>query len=253
MMRTPIAVHRETLERAIRQAEASGPLRNRNELWIAAASIYNRGCEARGFKAITFSIVLLRAEEWALPIKTPKGKRGRQKGSTAAPRARAASESDHYPELVGGPPTTAASMGAFTRPGAPRKVVKSTVETGESSGRGLEGPPRDSRAGRSDLSTPLPRAALRGGERVYIPSGECPVKLPGEVTPAAIRTWCNDVQLDASKHGEYLAVSGLLYWLRLPWRSDSKGFEYGTAEYEKAKEILQELYPDDQSDEETWK
>lgn len=242
-MRTPIPVDRPKLEKAIRDAEAKGPLRNQNELWNSAATIYNA---MPGVKPITFSVVLLRAAKWGLTFKTPKV-------ATVAPRARAASESDHYPELVGGPPTTTASVSASMRPGAPRKVVKSTPETVGSPGRPLEGPPRDSRAGRSDLSTHLPRAALRGGERVYIPSGECPVKLPGEVTSGAIQKWCNDVQLDASKHGECLAVSGLLYWLRLPFRSDSKGFEYGTAEYVKAKGIIQGLYPNDQSNEETWK
>jgi len=74
-MKKSLFVDRGKLESAIRQAEQNGPLGNRGLLWKAIAELYNKN---RGdAPEITFSVVLLRVGEWNLPLKTPRGKKGR--------------------------------------------------------------------------------------------------------------------------------------------------------------------------------
>ena len=79
MSRTVIKIHRGTLEQAINKAEESGPLKNQSMLWKASEAIYNKSKPA-DYPTISFSVIVLRVAEWKISVKTPKGKRGRQKG-----------------------------------------------------------------------------------------------------------------------------------------------------------------------------
>jgi hypothetical protein len=66
-------VDRAKLEAALREAEKDGPLANLTKLWEAAAAIYNKN---PGVTPITFSVVLLRAKEWNIQVKTQPGRKG---------------------------------------------------------------------------------------------------------------------------------------------------------------------------------
>lgn len=78
MARTATPVDRVALEAAIQQAEANGPLRTQNDVWKAAADIYNKTAA----KPISFSVVLLRAGEWGTILKT-KSARGQGRTMSA--------------------------------------------------------------------------------------------------------------------------------------------------------------------------
>jgi hypothetical protein len=67
-----IEVDKDKLTAAIQEAEKDGPLKNLSELWQAAAEIYNKTAD----RAITHSVVYLRAKEWEIPHQTVGGKRG---------------------------------------------------------------------------------------------------------------------------------------------------------------------------------
>lgn len=71
MARTKVAVNRQELEKCIRDAERTGPLQNRSELYRAVG-------EKLG---LTPSVVMLRIDEFSIELKTPKGKKGRQAGA----------------------------------------------------------------------------------------------------------------------------------------------------------------------------
>lgn len=75
-MKTAKPVDRTKLESAIQTIEQDGPMANLLTLHKAVADEYNRTAESE----ISHSIVMLRIKEWALPIKTQKGKKGRRKG-----------------------------------------------------------------------------------------------------------------------------------------------------------------------------
>jgi len=77
MARKKKVIDRPMLEEAIKQAEKDGPLKNRGELWDAAASIYNSMDVP---ETLTHSVVYLRVQEWEIEVKTPVGKRGRAAG-----------------------------------------------------------------------------------------------------------------------------------------------------------------------------
>jgi len=77
MARKKKVIDRPKLEQAIKQAEKDGPLKNRGELWEAAADIYN-GMDVP--ETLTHSVVYLRVKEWEIEVKTPVGKRGRAAG-----------------------------------------------------------------------------------------------------------------------------------------------------------------------------
>lgn len=77
MARTKKKIDRPKLEQAIKQAEKDGPLKNRGELWVAAANIYN---DMDVPETLTHSVVYLRVKEWKIEVKTPVGKRGRAAG-----------------------------------------------------------------------------------------------------------------------------------------------------------------------------
>lgn len=72
MAKRATEVNRFTLEQAIKQAEANGPLANRGKLWEAVAEIYNKN----SITPISHSVVYLRVQEWGLQVTTPVGKRG---------------------------------------------------------------------------------------------------------------------------------------------------------------------------------
>lgn len=67
-------VDKKKLQEALNKAEVPGPFKNLHELWVAAEKIYNKMDVPR---AITFSVVALRAKDWKLTYKTVKGKQGR--------------------------------------------------------------------------------------------------------------------------------------------------------------------------------
>jgi len=74
MSRTPIIVDKEILLAAITDVEVNGPLENLDQLYKAAASLYNEIAD----NPISFSVVKARIEEWQVVIKTVKGKKGRK-------------------------------------------------------------------------------------------------------------------------------------------------------------------------------
>lgn len=87
MAKTAKPVNRQRLAQAIADAEAQGPLTNRQTLYAACAERYNVACGATCPKDwITPSIVLLRIQEWQMSVKTPVGKRGRPAGTKIAPK-----------------------------------------------------------------------------------------------------------------------------------------------------------------------
>ena len=81
-MRTSIPVDQPKLEHALQEAEANGPLTNLSALWVKAAEIYNQTTD----KPISHSVVMLRAKDWNLSIKTQKGRRGRAPGQVSEQR-----------------------------------------------------------------------------------------------------------------------------------------------------------------------
>lgn len=83
MPRTSVTVDRERLIKAIEQAESKGPLKNLSVLWEDASVAYND-------PKVTPSVVYLRAREWALPVKTQPGKRGRAGATPATSREKGA-------------------------------------------------------------------------------------------------------------------------------------------------------------------
>lgn len=79
-------VDKDALIKCITKVEANGPLKNHGLLWQTVADEYNK--LVKPAKPITFSVVRLRADEWRLEVKTPKGKRaGRTAEEMAAIRA----------------------------------------------------------------------------------------------------------------------------------------------------------------------
>lgn len=75
MPRIAIEVDRALLTQAIIGVEAAGPLENQSKLFKEVADLYN---SERGERdAVSQSVVALRIKEWAIALKTPKGKRGR--------------------------------------------------------------------------------------------------------------------------------------------------------------------------------
>lgn len=79
-MKTAIEVNRDILNACINEAESSGPLSNRNELFEKVSSLYNFAATQKNLKPIKPGVVYLRVRDWNLPVKTPVGKRGRQPG-----------------------------------------------------------------------------------------------------------------------------------------------------------------------------
>lgn len=73
MARAKLEVNREILVRALTRAEANGPLENQSKLWNSACSIYN---QQKIPCPITPVVVMLRAKEWGIQVKTLPGKRG---------------------------------------------------------------------------------------------------------------------------------------------------------------------------------
>jgi hypothetical protein len=76
MPRKAVEVDRNFLTQAINVVEGGGPLENQSRLFQEVADIYNSERGER--EEVTASVVALRIKEWAIPVKTPKGKRGRQ-------------------------------------------------------------------------------------------------------------------------------------------------------------------------------
>ena len=81
MSRTAIIVDRPKLEAAMAEAEKDGPMKNLLALWNRAAEIYNA---SSGTNPISFSVVMLRQQEWGTPIKTQAGRKGRPPKDTSA-------------------------------------------------------------------------------------------------------------------------------------------------------------------------
>jgi len=73
MAKKAYEVDRALLLSSIKKAEASGPLGNRSLLHDEVAKVYNAGHPPR---EITSSVVMLRINQWNLPILTQAGKRG---------------------------------------------------------------------------------------------------------------------------------------------------------------------------------
>lgn len=71
MAKRATEVNRFKLEMALKTAEANGPLATRSLLWEKVAEIYNQT-----ETPISVSVVMLRIQEWNLPLKTQPGKRG---------------------------------------------------------------------------------------------------------------------------------------------------------------------------------
>jgi len=72
-MKTPTKVDKTKLIRIIENIENKQIPKNRSELYGLVAKEYNED-------KVTPSVVMLRISEWNIPVKTPKGKRGRQPG-----------------------------------------------------------------------------------------------------------------------------------------------------------------------------
>lgn len=73
MPRLTIPVDRPKLEAALREAEKNGPLANLGLLWRTAAEIYNETAE----RPISFSVVMLRVQEWKIVVTTQPGRKTR--------------------------------------------------------------------------------------------------------------------------------------------------------------------------------
>ena len=76
-MKTKTEVNKEALVAAVNAVEANGALANRSVLFDAVAVEYNKTAP----KSISAAVVSLRLVEFAIEPKTPKGKKGRPKGS----------------------------------------------------------------------------------------------------------------------------------------------------------------------------
>jgi len=70
--RRKLVVDKAMLEQALQTVEADGPLVNQHEVWIKAADLYNSNPTVP--EPITHSVVMLRAKEFGLTIKTPPGR-----------------------------------------------------------------------------------------------------------------------------------------------------------------------------------
>ena len=82
MSKTPIEINKELFLQIIQDLENRETFANRSKLFEAVVADYNK-LKADNLKAITPPIVYLRTNEWEVELKTPKGKRGRAKGSAA--------------------------------------------------------------------------------------------------------------------------------------------------------------------------
>ena len=80
MSKTPIEINKELFLQIIQDLENRETFANRSKLFEAVVADYNK-LKADNLKAITPPIVYLRTNEWEVELKTPKGKRGRQKGA----------------------------------------------------------------------------------------------------------------------------------------------------------------------------
>lgn len=89
MARTEKKVSRTLLERAIRESEKNGPLKNLDVLWKAAAEFYNANKED-DYPELSFSVILLRAKAWDIQTKTQPGKKGRPAGVPLSEEQKAA-------------------------------------------------------------------------------------------------------------------------------------------------------------------
>lgn len=92
-MRTPTPVNRTFLVDCITEIEKTSPCKNRSELHKKVAELYN----SKSHKPISHSIVGLRIKEWDIEVKTPKGKKGRQKGQKIS-RGERKSKSEKFEE-----------------------------------------------------------------------------------------------------------------------------------------------------------
>ena len=101
MAKTATPVNKESLVAAINEAEKNGPLKNQSVLWKEAAKLYNEVFKDDIFKAISHSVVMLRARDWDVEIKTPAGRRGgpltdEHKAAMAAGRGSRTSRSEKF-------------------------------------------------------------------------------------------------------------------------------------------------------------
>lgn len=72
-----VEVDKKIFLQCVEDAESNGARSNRNDLYAAVSELYN---ETENVPAnITPSVVLLRIKEWGVKVKTPIGKRGREK------------------------------------------------------------------------------------------------------------------------------------------------------------------------------
>ena len=83
-MRTALKVDKDLLLKSVGDVEANGPLENRNKLFSRVADAYNMA-KSNDLPQISFSVVSLRLSEYGLlnTLKTPLGKKGRQKVDTS--------------------------------------------------------------------------------------------------------------------------------------------------------------------------
>ena len=83
MPRTAIKVDKKELQKAIKEAEKSGPKSTQQELWQEVAQIYAKNTG----QTISSGVVYLRVREWKLPVKTQKArKRGVKSGGKKTSR-----------------------------------------------------------------------------------------------------------------------------------------------------------------------
>lgn len=76
--RKPIEINREELQMAIRALENQNSFPNRTALWEALEA--TDWAKAQSPRPLTRQVAMIKAEQLGLEIKTPKGRRGREKG-----------------------------------------------------------------------------------------------------------------------------------------------------------------------------
>ena len=79
MPRPTIQINKDSFTAIIADLETKKTYRNHSELFKDVSSVYNDKHQQDGI-TLTPAIVYLRVKEWAVALKTQKGKKGRQKG-----------------------------------------------------------------------------------------------------------------------------------------------------------------------------
>lgn len=241
MARPKISVDRELLQTLINRVEKKANFDSLSAMFAAVAETK----EAKKIGA-TVSVITLRYKEFSLSSKTTPGKRGRRAGEKSAePFAPKVTELDGAgrgrkqcaacKKYVGVRSSVCVCGNPFTKAERTAPVEQTVaIPTRTERTAPIERPTSDEQPTIYDIRT-------FGFQKVYIPAGECPVKLSGHTEKEVLR-WMESVCKWYEDKKQLIGFEGLAYYVRMEF------FSFDTKEYEKVKDILRAQWRGERDD-----